>query len=133
MNNIYYRKGYEYQLEEDYSLLTNLKALGGNDFVWISPEGVLSIKHGYAWDGPSGPTRHTKNTLRGSLVHDACYQLIKLGVLSIDDRPDADLLLKQILLEDGMNPLRAWWFHKAVQTFGEMYMRNSPDNLLSAP
>lgn len=134
MDNIYYRKGYEYQLEKDFVMFVGFGGVhGGNDFVWLTPTGYLTIKRGYAWDGPSGPTIHTPNFLRGSLVHDALYQLIRLGVLSIDDRPEVDNILKEIIKEDGMNSLRAWWVHKAVSIFGEMYMRNKQDEVLTAP
>jgi hypothetical protein len=34
---------------------------------------------GYAWNGPSGPTLDTRNFMRGSLVHDALYQLMREG------------------------------------------------------
>ena len=135
MNNIYYKKGYEYQLEKDFELVTGITPPeeGGNDFVWLDKNGYLTIKRGYAWDGPSGPAIHTTNFLRGSLVHDALYQLIRLGVLPMSQRYLADFLLKLLVKEDGMNSLRAWWVHKAVETFGEIYMRNKHDIILIAP
>lgn len=134
MNSIFYKKGYEYQLERDYTTYVGFDGKwGGNDFVWLNPSGFLLLKRGYAWDGPSGPAIHTPNFLRGSLIHDALYQLIRLKVLALEDRAEADLILKAAVLEDGMNPLRAWWVHQAVKTFGEMYMRNKQDGILVAP
>jgi len=135
MGPIKYKKGYEYQLFEPYQILTGIfsAAGGGNDWVSIEPNGLLTIARGYAWDGPSGPTIHTPNFLRGSLVHDALYQLIRTGVLSTNARSKVDLLLKELVLEDGMNSLRAWWVHKAVDWFGGVYMKNKQDSILSAP
>ena len=109
MNSIFYKKGYEYQLERDYTTYVGFDGKwGGNDFVWLNPSGFLLLKRGYAWDGPSGPAIHTPNFLRGSLIHDALYQLIRLKVLALEDRAEADLILKAAVLEDGMNPLDFW-------------------------
>jgi len=131
---IYYKEGYKYQLAETYSVETYLRPYveGGNDFVSIDTHGWLTIKKGYAWDGASGPAIDTNTFMRGSLVHDALYQLIGLGVLPLNQKKYADLMLKDIILEDGMNPIRAWWVHKAVKHFGVIY-QNQPNNYLSAP
>lgn len=136
MYKIYYKKGYEYQLEKSFEILTGIVPLqeGGNDFVKINKSGILTLSRGYAWDGPSGPAIHTPNFLRGSLVHDALYQLIRMGVLDETfHRLQADKLLKELVLEDGMNSLRAWWVFKAVHWFGGVYMRNRSDEILQAP
>jgi len=134
MSKIYYKEGYKYQLAETYSVETYLRPYieSGNKFVSIDTQGVLTIKEGYAWDGASGPAIDTNTFLRGSLVHDALYQLIGLGVLPPNQKQYADLMLKDIILEDGMSPLRAWWVHKAVKHFGVIY-QNQPNNYLSAP
>ena len=68
-----YRKGYKYQLYEDYEIITTIIPYGSvsNDYVAIDCTGLLTVFKGYAWDGPSGPTFDTKTFMRGSLVHDA--------------------------------------------------------------
>jgi hypothetical protein len=136
MAKIFYKKGYEYQLFQRYTIETGIRSNngGGNDWVYITPDGLLTIAKGYAWDGPSGPALDTPNFLRGSLVHDALYQLIRTCVLREDtDRIKADKLLQQLVIEDGMSTLRAWWVYQAVAHFGGIYMRNKQDNTLSAP
>jgi len=134
MSKILYKDGYKYQLAETYVVETMLRpyVTGGNKFVSIDTKGVLTINEGYAWDGASGPAIDTKTFMRGSLVHDALYQLISIGILPRNQRQYADLELKQIVLEDGMNPLRAWWVHLAVKHFGDIYS-NKTNILLSAP
>ena len=77
----------------------------------------LSIKEGYAWDGPSGPTIDTKDFMRGALIHDALYQLLREGQLPKEDRKVADKVLKRTCLEDGMFPLRANVVYLAVRAF----------------
>jgi hypothetical protein len=114
---------YKYQLVENYSVDTGLRRDKGaripGDYVILEPGGRLHIKQGYAWDGPSGPTIDTKNFLRGSLVHDALYQLIRETALGESERAHADRLLRQHCLEDGMSAARAWYVWKAVQWFGK--------------
>lgn len=46
----------------------------------LTVDGDLSIRRGYSWDGPSGPTIDTGTFMRGSLVHDFLYQLLREGV-----------------------------------------------------
>jgi len=67
---------YKYQLTEDYSVDSGIKVKEKIDtpFIILEPDGNLTIKKKYAWDGPSGPTIDTKTFMRGSLVHDAFYQ-----------------------------------------------------------
>jgi len=117
VGRIKYKGGYKYQLVESVSLLTCIKP--GEDiltkYIDLYYDGHMIIREGYCWDGPSGPTIDTKNFMRGSLVHDALYQLMRESKLLRSRRKDADLLLKQICLEDGMSRLRAWWVYKGVR------------------
>ncbi|WP_078126144.1 hypothetical protein [Leptospira alexanderi] len=121
-------KNYKYQLVKPYKFQTDIRTkipvqLGNPDvkiFVDMTPDGLLSIDAGYAWDGPSGPTIDTKTFLRGSLVHDALYQLMREKKLDWQlYRDPADQLLKQICLEDGMNAFRAAYVYRFVRWFGE--------------
>lgn len=118
---IRYRSGYKYQLVDDYSATVSVIP-GQNidtEFISLNTEGLLLIKQGYAWDGPSGPSIDTKDFMRGSLVHDALYQLMRQEHLSDDQwREEADLDLKRMCLKDGMPRARAWWVHIAVRKRG---------------
>jgi hypothetical protein len=87
---------------------------------------ALYIRDGYAWDGASGPTLDTRNSMRASLVHDSLWQLIAAGELGEGYRASADKEFHSILKEDGMDRFRAklWYWavsklgRKWVQTFG---------------
>lgn len=120
MDFIEYNDGYKYQLKRNYSVQIPIKGtLILTRFIDLDMQGILTIKEGYAWDGPSGPTIDTKNFMRGSLVHDALYQLMREDHLShAQHRSTADELLRNICRQDGMNPLRAWIVLKGVQWFG---------------
>ena len=78
----------------------------------------LTVEERYAWDGPSGPTIDTKSFMRGSLIHDALYQLMREGHLDRKVwRLYADKLLRKLCLEDGMSKFRAWYVYNAVRLF----------------
>ena len=115
MDKIEYRSGFKYQLARTYtyqSPLLGYECL--SRYIKLSKSGMLRVYAGYAWDGPSGPTIDTKNFMRGALLHDALYQLIREGKLPANERSVADRILKTVCKEDGMSSLRAWYVHKSV-------------------
>ena len=116
---IKYKSGYKYQLAENYRVQIPIKGTTIRQGpIKLTVQGWLTIKKGYAWDGPSGPAIDTKNFMRGSLVHDALYQLMRHKRLSaIKYRDQADQLLRAMCQADGMSWLRAWWVYQAVRTF----------------
>lgn len=119
---IAYNGGYKYQLKADYSQQIDIKPnhLVTLDFITLTIIGFLTVKKGYAWDGPSGPTIDTPNFMRGSLVHDALYQLMREGELDENQhRDEADRLLQKICIEDGMSEIRAWFVYQGVHNFGK--------------
>ncbi len=128
-DHIKYRRGIKYQLWEDYwcflsdawkpyidNALRDFPEMQTQYFA-IRPNAKLVAFKAYCWDGPSGPTVDTPDSLRGSLVHDVLYQAIRLGFLPAECRHLADLEFHRILLEDGMNPIRARAWFEAVKHF----------------
>ena len=100
----------------------------------LSRSGKLTILDGYAWDGPSGPAIDSPSFMRASLVHDALYQLIRMGYLPWEWRDRADVVLRVLCIEDGMSSARAWWVYTAVKTFAQRAARPSSEPLvLHAP
>ncbi len=76
------------------------------DVVTYDPEtDCITIRARYAWDGPSGPTVDTPGAMRPSLLHDALYQLMRMGLLSEDAREWADKLYRDELRANGV----PWW------------------------
>lgn len=141
MAKITYRnlRSYKYQLMDDYTTQIDIKPEHDLDlrFLSLSKDGVLVIRKAYAWDGPSGPTIDTSDFMRGSLVHDALYQLMRLSFLEDKKyRKRADEILREICLEDGMSAFRAWYVYQAVQIFGASSAAPRPEpevKLLVAP
>ena len=117
MDSIKYRAGYKYQLHEDFEIQVSIKPEKEekDDYIILDTDGKLTIKKGYAWDGPIGPTIDTATFMRGALVHDALYQLMREERIDRSHREAADDELRKIILKDGMSRLRAWWVHRAVR------------------
>ncbi|MDI7218846.1 hypothetical protein QMN07_15200 [Leptospira santarosai] len=137
-------KNYKYELVQNYSFQTAIKTektiqIGNpciKTFISLDPDGLLHIEAGYAWDGPSGPTIDTKTFMRGSLIHDALYQLMREEKLDrAQYREYADQLLKQICIEDGMHRFRAAYVYRSVRWFGESSAKpkGGTKEFLSAP
>ena len=121
-------KGYKYELLESVSfnvtLLWNLCAPNGKQITWVIDnkyikwkDDWLKVKAHYAWDGPSGPTIDTKTFMRGALIHDVMYQLMRECFLHRKHRKYADQLLRKVCLGDGMSKFRAWYVYRAVRLF----------------
>jgi hypothetical protein len=119
---IYYKEidQYKYELASDYQIQTKIKPEMGlhHEYFTLTPNGLLTIRAKYMWDGPSGPAIDTKNFMRGSLVHDVLYQCFRSGFLKCEVwRQAADEELRRICLEDGMSEIRAWWVYNSVRMF----------------
>ncbi len=119
MKCIHYAAGYTYQLRRTYETAIEIKPAQPirTTYIDLDPDGLLTILQGYAWDGPSRAF-DTPSFMRGSLVHDATYQLIRDGHIDSAYREKADETLRRMCLEDGMWKARAWWVYHAVRKFG---------------
>jgi len=115
-----YKGGFKYQLHSDYRVRLSFAPTKKitTYFISFDLDRTLEIRKGYASDGPSGPTFHTANFMRGAFIHDALYQLIRLGELSMKYRDLADEELRDLCLQDGMSRIRAWWIYTALKRAG---------------
>jgi hypothetical protein len=121
---------YKYRLEDSYEYKTELTgrpASIDDGWVVLEGDGTLKLKKRYAWDGPSGPTIDTKNFMRGSLVHDALYQLMRAEKLEQSDRKYADQVIRRICREDGMSAFRAAYVYGALRAFAGGAAKPRPD------
>jgi len=119
---ILYRSDYKYQLAEEYKINISIKPKSNIEtkFIDLDTDGNLTVKIGYAWDGPSGPVKDTDENMRASLVHDALYQLMRNDKLkSRIHRKAADQEFKDICKADGVSNFRASVYYKALRKFGK--------------
>ena len=119
-DKIHYRRGYKYQLRREWRVQTSVVDCSAkiSSYVELWPDGVLIVRAGYAWDGASGPTIDSRSSMRGSLAHDALYQLMREGLIPGSWRGEADRLLYDLCVSDGMWPARARLWLWAVRNFG---------------
>ena len=109
-----YSKGINYQLEEDESIQTCLNGYSVIDeYYALDPDGILTVKQSYSWDGASGAI-DTDTNLRASLFHDALCQMIGNDELPLEAIHEANRLYRDICLQDGMSKVRAWLEYKAI-------------------
>ena len=95
----------------------------------LSADGILEIKHGYAWDGASGPTFDTRNTMRASCVHDVLYQMMRESDIPTTFKDSADMELSLLMIEDGINSNKLWnkiragYYYWGVRIFGGIFCK----------
>lgn len=114
---IYYKKGYKYQLNREHQFTLPpyfSHILYADDYISIV-NCLVTVKRGYAWDGPSGPTVDTENFMQGSLRHDVKYQLMRIQLLPQTYGPLADTQLIEDCREDGMCYIRGQWVYVGVK------------------
>jgi len=120
---------YNYIVTKDYSLMTNvIDQTVEHAYFELRSDGYLTIKKGYAWDGATHAI-DTKDILRGSLVHDALYQMLQEKLIPKDEKQFnryfklANKELLAICKEDGMSWFRRTYIYYAVQWFGRSHAR----------
>ena len=87
------------------------------DFIELTSTGVLTLKKGYAFDGVSG-FPDMKSLLCGAGVHDALYQLIRLGHIDIKLITLADDEMIRICKKRGANKYLVESIRKVLKEFG---------------
>ena len=124
---VIYTDGYKYQLREPF--LIKLDFRPDNDIITnycaFTIDGWLVVSINYAWDGPSGPTYDSKNSMAGSLVHDVLYQLMREKLLPYGFRGKVDSLFYKLLRRAGMWYLRAKSWYHSVKNFAGKHAKPS--------
>jgi hypothetical protein len=126
---LYYKRGYKYATTRDYRAKLDIipYAPFSNDFFSMDMEGNVVIFKRYAWDGCSGPTIDRNNNMIAGLLHDAGYQMIRLGLIDSKYKDYLDDLLHNVMVEDGAWGWEADLFHWGVMEFGAGSCRPSAE------
>lgn len=113
---IYYKSGYKYQLTRTYEVMLPFGPEKDiyTDWIDFGSSGRFVVRTGYAWDGPSGPTIDSKTNMRGSLEHDALFQLMRRGRLPQSFLEKANDRLIRVFDKDGMWKVRQEWYRIGV-------------------
>ncbi len=121
------KKRWKYQLGGEFSRALPVEFMDycqkhgpiNTDYMRISEIGVLYLKPGYAWDGPSGFMRDTRTAMIGSLMHDALYGFLRLGLLPYEPfKVIADDIFRDVCIDQGMAHWRARNARRALKWFG---------------
>lgn len=113
-------KNWKYRIRKSFSIQTNIKPTKTirSTFSTLTPTGRLYINKGFCWDGATGG-RDTKNIMRASCIHDGFCNFQQKGLLTVDQRKQADKLLYKLMKEDGMSEFRANIIYQAVRRYVE--------------
>ena len=132
--NIEYRTGYKYSLWTTVEIPTKVTGYSVSHKLFaLNPNGLLTIYEDYPWDGPSGPTIDTPSSMRASLVHDALYEMMRLGLIPQSCFTPANEELMRIAIEDGMWVWRAKLWFAMLERFGSVNAALRPEKILTAP
>jgi len=126
-----YKHGFRFYLAEDFSLkIDDLPDENVLPLYKIAmSKGMLTISKGYMWDrGFRG-----KEFIRGTLVHEALYQLIRLGYLPYEWRKKSNEIYYSLLVDDGAPKLFAWLLKKCADLFGNVASNGKSRKVLFAP
>jgi hypothetical protein len=139
---IKYKDGYACQLFEKYQVRIEIKPDQDivTPYIELTTDGRLTINKGYAWDGPTFVyklkrilKRFIKKMLRGSLIHDALYQLMREEKLSRGYKHKANLELHRACREDRLPRPLAWLVLKSMKFTGFATSPKNRKKILTAP
>jgi hypothetical protein len=114
-----YRKlpKWKYRTLEDYKCYVGIMFGNNIDHPYVKiSNGYMVIKEGYAWDGATW-FPDIKSIMRGSLAHDALYQMMRERIIGNDKRKCADSLLRMFCYEDGMYSILCKCVYLGVRLF----------------
>lgn len=119
-SKIKYLKDMKYCLSGDFEIYTPITHNTIYDtWFYLYPDGMLKIKAGFCWDGPSGPTFDTKDSLKASLVHDVFCICMRDGRLNYKVyQNEINSFFKRMCIDDGMPEWRAHLWYLGVE-FGD--------------
>jgi hypothetical protein len=112
---------YKYRLTEQYALPMQWLDVDVRIDYIVARDQTLTIQRGYAWDGATC-ARDTRTNMRAALVHDALYQLIRVGRLPRRYRARADREYYRLCRRDGMTILRAASHYAAIRAIGGRFI-----------
>ena len=110
---------YKYELEDTLIIIIPIKDyIVEHPFFSLNTSGKLTIYEDYKWDGVSGPMIDTKDSMMGGCVHDALYQMIRLGLLPVKLKPKMDRIMRSVFNLCGMDRFRSTYAYLGVMIFG---------------
>lgn len=122
----------KYQLAQDFEIHTPITGEAIDDqFFTLYRDGFLRVRKGFAWDGASGPTLDTKNSMSASLVHDVLCIMMRDRRLSYARWQDiTNLFFEEMCIRAGMWRWRSRLWYLAVEFADAGNPNQGPDRLI---
>jgi len=130
---------YKYILTKYFCKRTPIKPENNitSKYITLTTRGLMFLKKGYCSDGVSGPIFDTEDLMEDAFVHDAFYQLIRLGLLEPHNQIEIDRLLKDMALTSNLGEcgfvikqikriiryVRANYIYAGVKLFGSQHCK----------
>lgn len=121
-------KVYKYRIVQSFLSSTRIKGYSvDHKYFTLKEDGSLLIKKGYSADSCSGPTLDDDTNMQAGFMHDALYQMLRLGKLAIKEkdfkrnRKLADLSFRAQLKVDGMGRFRRFYYYWGVRLGGRKH------------
>ena len=121
-------KVFKYRAIQQFMTNTRIKSYDiDHKFFTLKEDGSLLIKKGYCADSCSGPTLDDDTNMQAGFMHDALYQMLRLGKLAIKEkdfkrnRKLADLSFRDQLKADGMGRFRRFCYYWGVRLGGRKH------------
>jgi|WetSurMetagenome_2_1015567.scaffolds.fasta_scaffold00567_10 hypothetical protein len=112
-------KGFKYATTKEHIFETGITGFTiDEEYFSLDTTGKLIIKCGYSWNG-ANCFPDLESIMRGSLVHDCGYQLIRMGLLPPNYKDTFDRIIQRECVKDGMNLWLADKVYWAVKRFGK--------------
>ena len=126
---LHYKSGYKYQTTATITLPTRITPTELIISKWLSLDlaGKLTITAGYAWDGASGPTWDTDNSIIPSLYHDVMAQLLRQELIKQEWLPFVNAEFDDMLKARGMCWLRRRIWRRGLWLTGGSFA--NPENV----
>ncbi|MCK5614128.1 hypothetical protein KAR91_70340 [Candidatus Pacearchaeota archaeon] len=111
---------WKYKTRKDHGVFTKITPLESifTKYIILTSNGELIIKNGYGYND-LGWLPSIKTTMKAMLFHEALYYLVKERLLCPSFRVDADKLLRDICIREGMWKWMAWLIYRIVRLMGE--------------
>lgn len=105
--------------------------VGGGVVAELTQGGLLILHPGFVWDGPSGPTVDTLDSMIGAALHDALYRMHRQHKIPGSWRDEADDLAYRVWLQCGMYRPRARLWYRGLRVGARYAWTGEPDPIVT--
>lgn len=119
MQVFYKEQQHHFRLLNDVDVATSISLAHEfkTPYLAMSEAGHLKIKAGYRWSLPWYVYSHSPEWVKAVLVHDALYELIRLGVVTVQHKKQIDQLFVYLCKAAGVKRMGIFWVYFLLYCF----------------